>query len=114
MAIELIFTKYTQEGCAAIVDGGYVARRAALDKIVTDVGGRLVGYWATDDGEWDSVMIIEGDGAPAGSATANLRGRASGQVERMRRYRLYNPDETDATLDLLAGVTWPGATGPSS
>jgi len=113
MTIELIFTKYTPEGCASIVRDGFAARRAGLEKIATHPGARVGGYWATDDG-WDSMLILEGGGDQAGSVSANLYGRASGQVERFRRYRLYTADQADGTLDLLAGATWPGVAGPSA
>jgi uncharacterized protein with GYD domain len=116
MAIELILIKYSREGARGVVKEGFGFRRAAIQKVAAEYGERLLGFWATDDGEWDSVVILEatGDNNPAGSVAANLHGHASGTIERIRRLRLYTPEIADADLGVAADMQWAGQNAPSS
>jgi uncharacterized protein with GYD domain len=107
--IELILTKYSRQGAQGIIEDGFCERRDAIQKVAAQFGETLVGYWATDNGEWDSVAILEAsDDNPAGSVATNLRGVASGSVERFRRFRLYTPEQADADLGVAAEARWAG------
>lgn len=110
MTIELILIKYSQQGARGVVEEGFVARRAAIQKVAEDYGEQLVGFWATDDGEWDSATILEStdDHHPAGSVATNLHARASGTIERVRRLRLYQAEVADEDLGVAAHMHWAG------
>jgi len=116
MAIELILTKYTQKGAEGVVKEGFCFRRAAIQKVAEEYGERLVGFWATDDGEWDSVVILEytADNNPAGSVATNLHAKASGTIERTRRLRLFTPETADSDLGVSAEMEWAGQSSPPS
>jgi len=108
--IELLMLKYSEKGAAAVVREGLVSRREALAKAASAVGGRIVGFWATDQGEWDAVFVLEtpGEVDQAGGVGLNLRGQASGTWERIQRVRLYNPEDVDATLQVADTFRYAG------
>ena len=84
--IDLIHIKYTQQGARGLLEEGFCARRAEVQRVAEQYGERVAGYWVTDDGEWDVVFVLEGpDNAdhPAGGVAANLRGQASGKSNAM-------------------------------
>jgi len=108
--IELLMLKYSEKGAAAVVREGLVSRREAVAKAASAVGGRIVGFWATDQGEWDAVFVLEtpGEVDQAGGVGLNLRGQASGTWERIQRVRLYNPEDVDATLQVADTFRYAG------
>jgi uncharacterized protein with GYD domain len=108
--IELVMLKYSEKGAAAIVREGLVSRREAVAKVVSDLGGRILGFWATDQGEWDAVFVMEtpGEADQAGGVSTNLRGQASGTWERFQRLRLFNPEDVDASLQVADTFRYAG------
>jgi uncharacterized protein with GYD domain len=98
--IQLHLLKYSEKGAAAVMQEGLTSRRAAVDKALEGVGGRLVGFWGTDDGQWDAVFVTEtpADVDLSSGVALNLRGQASGTWERIRSIYLYPPEDVDRNL----------------
>jgi uncharacterized protein with GYD domain len=100
--IQLHLLKYSEKGAAAVVKDGLASRRAAVERILEDSGGRVLGFWGTDDGAWDAVFVTE---VPAefdlsSGVGLNLRGQASGTWERVRSIFLYQPEDVDRSLQV--------------
>ena len=108
--IQLNLLKYSEKGAAAVVKEGLAARRAAVEKILKEFGGRLLGFWATDDGEWDAVFVIEvpTDFDLSSGVALNLRGQASGTWERVRSIFLYQPEDVDRALQVADSFRFAG------
>ena len=108
--IQLNLLKYSEKGAAAVVKEGLASRRAAVEKILEDFGGRLLGFWGSDDGEWDAVFITE---VPAefdlsSGVALNLRGKASGTWERFHSIFLYQPEDVDRNLQVADAFRYAG------
>ena len=108
--IQLKLLKYSEKGAAAVVKEGLASRRAAVEKYLEASGGRLLGFWGTDGGEWDAVFVIE---APAefdfsSGVAVNLRGQASGTWERIHSILLYPPEDVDRNLDVADTFRYAG------
>ena len=117
MLTDLIFVKYSEQGAQGLLSEGFCRRRAEVQRVAEQYGERLAGYWATDDGEWDVVFILEAPddhGHPAAGVVANLRGHASGTIARIHRTRLYSPETADADLDVVADMRYAGQDAPAS
>jgi uncharacterized protein with GYD domain len=108
--IQLHLLKYSEKGAAAIMQEGLTSRRAAVEKALEGIGGRLLGFWGTDDGEWDAVFVTE---APAdvdlsSGVALNLRGQASGTWERISSIYLYPPEDVDRNLQVADTFRYAG------
>jgi len=113
--IDLIHIKYTQQGARGLLEEGFCARRAEVQRVAEQYGERVAGYWVTDDGEWDVVFVLEGpDNAdqPTGGVAANLRGQASGSIASIRRTRLYAPEAVDVDLGVVSDMRFAGQAAP--
>ncbi|TML38756.1 MAG: GYD domain-containing protein, partial [Actinobacteria bacterium] len=72
MAKFLIFGSYTQQGVQGLLKDGGSARRAAVKKLVSSVGGKLEGFYFTY-GEDDVVLIADlPDGAAAAAVSLTV------------------------------------------
>jgi len=77
MAIFVSLGVYSQKGADGIINGSS-DRRAAMEKLVGSVGGKLIDYHITR-GQYDFVMISEVDSFEAIAACA-LKAKASGTL----------------------------------
>src|ERR1700753_2977288 len=92
MAKFLIHATYTPEGTTGLLEEGGSGRRAAVDQVVTDLGGTVEAmYFAF--GEDDIVLIIDVPDAVS-MAAIGLAVKASGAL-RTRATSLLTVDEID-------------------
>ena len=77
MGIYVSLGVYSQKGADGIINGSS-DRRAAMEKLVGSVGGKLIDYHITR-GQYDFVMITEIDSFEAMAACA-LKAKASGTL----------------------------------
>ena len=77
MAIFVSLGIYSQKGADGIINGSS-DRKAAMEKLVGSVGGKLIDYHITR-GQYDFVMISEADSFEAIAACA-LKAKAAGTL----------------------------------
>ena len=106
MAKYLVKASYTQDGIRGLMKEGGTARRAALQKVVEGVGGRIDAfYFAYGDAD---VYVIS-DLPDANTAMAlSLAVNASGAV-RLSTIPLITPEEMDAACKKSIAYRAPGA-----
>ena len=112
MALVMLLAKFSPEGTKAVVsEGGMVERRAVAERYVAAVGGKVVGYFACADGEWDLVNISDlPETADQGARTLAVLS-ASGAYSKLRLIRLCTPEEYDgADMSGMAAFRTPGQT----
>ena len=105
MSRYLIRARYTAEGARGITSGGGSARRAAIEKMVTGVGGSLESFYFAF-GDDDVYTIVELPDHTAAAAVA-LAVNASGAVN-LRTVVLLTPEEVDAAAKKTVDYTPPG------
>ena len=105
MSRYLIRARYTAEGARGIASGGGSARRAAVEKMVTGVGGSLESFYFAF-GDDDVYTIVELPDHTAAAAVA-LAVNASGAVN-LRTVVLLTPEEVDAAAKKTVDYTPPG------
>ena len=106
MARYLIRARYTAEGARGIASGGGSARRAAVEKMVTGVGGSLESFYFAF-GDDDVYTIVELPDHTTAAAVA-LAVNASGAVN-LRTVVLLSPEEIDAAAQQTVGYAPPGS-----
>lgn len=99
----MIIGRYSQTGAKDIAQRGMGAARQAFAELIAKppINGRIDGWYAVDDHEWDVVIFGEVDNDdPAYWAKIQLvNGRAGGRFEATRLLRLVDADDFDnATL----------------
>jgi uncharacterized protein with GYD domain len=106
MAKYLVKASYTPDGIRGLMKEGGTARRAALQKVVEGVGGRIDAfYFAYGDAD---VYVIS-DLPDANTAMAlSLAVNASGAV-RLSTIPLITPEEMDAACKKSVAYRAPGA-----
>ena len=99
----LIQFSYAPETLAALIkrpeDRGTVVK-----KLVSQIGGKLAGYWLSF-GEYDGVVLVEGSdniGAAACSAVV----ASSGAFKAFKTTPLINPDEAIAVLKKAGNIKY--------
>jgi len=95
MAKYLIFGSYTQEGVQGLLKEGGSARRAAVKKLVSSVGGKLEAFYFAY-GEDDAVIIADLPNNAA-AAAVSLTVSASGAVS-TRTVPLLTAEEIDEAV----------------
>ncbi len=102
----LIQSTYTTEGTKGLLDEGASGRRAAVDQVVTGLGGTVEGmYFAF--GEDDLVLIVDVPD-PASMAAISLTAKASGAVH-TRATPLLTLEEIDEAAHRQVPYRAPGA-----
>ena len=97
---------YTSEGLRGLLKEGGAARRAAVQKLVENLGGKLESFYFAY-GESDAYIIIEVPDTAAGLAIS-LAVNASGAV-RLSTVPLITPEEVDAASKKTVNYRAPGA-----
>ncbi|MFE0455802.1 GYD domain-containing protein [Streptomyces sp. NPDC058914] len=101
----LIQASYTPEGTKGLLKEGGSGRRAAVDQVVTDMGGRVEAmYFAF--GEDDLVIIVDFPD-PVSMAAISLTVKASGAL-RTRATPLLTVDEIDEAARRQVAFRAPG------
>ena len=102
----LIQATYTPEGTKGLLREGASGRRAAVEQVVTDLGGTVEAmYFAF--GEDDTVLIVDLPD-PVSMAAISLTVKASGAV-RTRATPLLGIDEIDEAARRQVAFRAPGA-----
>ena len=101
----LFEAKYTAEGAKGIIKEGGSARRAAIEKAVTGVGGRLEQFYFAFGGV-DAYVIVD----LPDNVTAAAMGLAVGQsgLASTQTVVLLTPEEVDAATKKSVAYRGPG------
>lgn len=101
----LIQASYTPEGTKGLLKEGASGRRAAVDQVVTDLGGKVEAmYFAF--GEDDTVLIVDLPD-PVSMAAVSLTVKASGALH-TRATPLLTLDDIDAAARRKVSFRAPG------
>ena len=102
----LVQASYTAEGAKGVLKDGGSARRAAIEKLIKSVGGKVEAFYFSF-GEHDAVILGEvPDNATA--AALSLTVGASG-TSRSRTTILITPEEIDQAAKRAIDYKKPGA-----
>ena len=98
MAVYMLLGKFSPEGAKGVQKEGFVARREMAARAATSFGGKLLGYYACGDAEWDVVNLFEGpdDQGHAQMAKTAALLTASGAFSHLRLLPLVTPEAYDA------------------
>jgi uncharacterized protein with GYD domain len=96
---------YTSEGAKGLIKEGGSGRRAAVEKAVAGLGGRLEGFYFAFGG--DDVYVISEAPDHVTVAALSLAVSASGLV-RARTIVLLSPEEMDAAAKKTVAYRGPG------
>jgi uncharacterized protein with GYD domain len=104
----MIKVSYNADGTRGLLKEGGTARRAAVQKVIESLGGKMeVFYYAY--GEDDAYVISDLPDATTGIALS-LAVNASGAV-RISTIPLITPEEIDTACKKSVGYRGPGASG---
>ena len=106
MAKYLVIASYTAEGMKGVVEKGGTARREAVEKLLTDLGGTVESfYFAFGDADaYVTVDLPDNIGAAAVGMTVG----ASGMVS-CRTVVLLTPEEVDRAANTKVTYRAPGS-----
>ena len=102
----MIKVSYTTEGTRGLLKDGGTGRRAAVQKVIESVGGKVETFYFAY-GEDDAYLIIDVPDATSGLAVG-LAVNASGAV-RLSTIPLITPEEVDAACKKSVSYRAPGA-----
>jgi uncharacterized protein with GYD domain len=102
----LIRASYTAEGARGLLKEGGSARRALVEKLIKDAGGRVESFYFAY-GDADAYVITDVPDATVGLAVS-LAVNASGAV-RLSTTPLITPEEIDAAAQRAVPYRAPGA-----
>lgn len=106
MALYMLSGSYTAEGTKGLLKDGGSKRRAVVQKMVEQVGGKLHAfYYALGD---DDVYVIAELPDQATAVAMSLVVNASGAVQ-LKTTMLMTPEEMDAAAKKSIGYQAPGA-----
>ena len=106
MAKYMIKVSYTPEGTRGLVKDGGTGRRAAVQKLMESVGGKVESFYFAY-GDDDAYLIIDAPDATA-ALGVSLAVNASGAV-RLSTIPLITPEELDAACKATVPYRAPGA-----
>ena len=102
----LIKASYTAEGARGLMKEGGSARRAAVEKLIQGLGGRIEAFYYAY-GDADAYIIAEVPDASIG-LSLSLAVNASGAVQ-LSMTPLITPEEMDAAAKRTVAYRAPGA-----
>jgi uncharacterized protein with GYD domain len=97
MATYLLLAKLSPEGAKGVMSEGAVNRREVAEKMAATGGGRVLAYYAVNDGDWDFMNLVEwppGNDPQLSRLSHMLTG--TGAYERLRLFHLTSCEEYDA------------------
>jgi uncharacterized protein with GYD domain len=101
----LVTGSYTAEGARGVLAEGGTGRRAATEKLIASLGGKVEAYYFAFGGD-DFYLIADLPGHAAAAAGA-LTAAASGAIS-TRTVVLITPEELDAATKLSPSYRPPG------
>jgi uncharacterized protein with GYD domain len=101
----LFQASYNADGARGVLQGGGSARRAAVEQLLTQLGGTLEAFYFAF-GEVDAVVIADVPGNVEAAATA-LAANTSG-VMHVKTTVLLTPEDVDAATKRAASFRAPG------
>jgi uncharacterized protein with GYD domain len=102
----LVQASYTQEGTKGLLKEGGTKRRAAVEQLVTQLGGKLEGFYF-GFGDADAVVIVDvPDNVTA--VALSLAVNASGAVT-LKTVPLLTPEEVDQATKKTVSYRAPGS-----
>jgi uncharacterized protein with GYD domain len=102
----MVKASYTAEGTRGLIKDGGTGRRAAVQKLIESLGGKVEAFYFAY-GEHDAYVIADFPDAAAGLAVS-LAVNASGAV-RLSTIPLITPEELDAASKRSVAYRAPGA-----
>jgi uncharacterized protein with GYD domain len=102
----MVKASYTSEGAKGLLKEGGTSRRAAVQKIIEGLGGKVEAFYFAY-GEHDAYVISDLPDAASGLALS-LAVNASGAV-RLSTIPLITPEEIDAATKKAVAYRAPGA-----
>jgi uncharacterized protein with GYD domain len=102
----MIKASYTAEGARGLLKEGGTGRRAAIQKLMDSIGGKIESFYFAY-GEADAYVIVDVPSATAGLGVSILA-NASGAL-RLSTIPLITPEEMDAACKTSAPYRAPGA-----
>jgi uncharacterized protein with GYD domain len=101
----LVKTKYDTQGVKSILAGGGTARRIAVEKTISELGGRLVSFDFAfgDDDVYAIIELPDNISAAALALAINASGRS-----RVSTTLLLTPEEIDAAAKREVSYAPPG------
>ncbi len=102
----LIKASYTAEGARGLIKEGGSARRAAVQKVLEGLGGKLEAFYYAY-GDDDAYVLVDVPDAASGVAVS-LAVNASGSV-RVTSVPLITPEDVDAACKKTVQYRKPGA-----
>ena len=101
----LVKASYTQEGTKGLLGDGGTKRRAAVEQMMSQIGGKVEAFYYAF-GEADAVLIID---APdnASAAALSMAVNASGAVS-LKTIPLLTPEELDQAAKKKVSYRAPG------
>ena len=102
----MIKVSYTTEGTRGLLKEGGTGRRAAVQKMIEGIGGKVETFYFAY-GEHDAYLIIDVPDTTSGIAVS-LAANASGGV-RLSTIPLITPEEIDAACKKSVSYRAPGA-----
>jgi len=102
----MVRASYTAEGAQGLLKEGGTGRRAAVQKVVEGLGGKVEAFYFAY-GEYDAYVIADFPDAAAGLAVS-LAVNASGGV-RLSTIPLITPEEIDTACKRSVAYRAPGA-----
>jgi uncharacterized protein with GYD domain len=104
----MVIGEYTAEGARGLMSAGGSARRTAVEKMVTGLGGRVEAFDFGFGGDDVYVTVEMPDNESAAAVALTVSG--SGAV-RVRTSVLLTPDQLDRAAQLHPDYVPPGRTG---
>lgn len=103
----MIKASYSPEGIKGVMAKGGTARKTAIDKLVTGVGGSVESFYFAFGGD-DVYLVVD---APSHEAMAAVSGTvtSSGVLSKYETVVLLTADQLDAAASMTVDYTPPGA-----
>lgn len=97
MATYLQLGAYNASGAASVMASGLVARRQVIERMIAEMGGSVLGYYAITNGEWHIAALVELPDAVshADLGRLELAQTASGAIDRLILLPLSTPEALD-------------------
>jgi uncharacterized protein with GYD domain len=96
---------YTSDGIGGVLEGGGSARKTAVEKMITDLGGSMESFYFAFGGH-DVYVVVDLPDAETAAAAAMTVG-ASGAVE-IETVALLTPEQVDAAAKKSVSYQRPG------
>jgi hypothetical protein len=108
----MVLGKLSPEAMRGFLKEGLVAREQYFREFVEAAGLTVRGYYFVEGGEWDLVLLLEGqeeDGGGPQAVANGLMTQSTGAYASYRVLKLHSPSDVDAALADALRVRAPGA-----